>query len=498
MEVWLWLKTLGWRDVLTTLYALTIMMAVWAVVMEQRNPQKATIWVLVLLLLPGVGLLLYMFFGQSGRLHRYHRKERVDLALGIPLGEEQTEESPSYSHFEAYALHMEQVWPYGVREHENVVRLLWYNSHSLVMQGNDTELYQEGEAAFASLLRDLQEAQHSIDMEFYIFSAVGIGMVIGEVLLQRAQEGVRVRLIYDDVGSWRMPRSFRRRLKEGGVQLAAFHPVLVPWLSTRVNYRNHRKIVVIDGRYAHMGGMNVADKYMWGDRYLGEWHDTQIRIHGPAVWALHRVFLSDWEFVTQESPPESDPLPYFDPLPGDKNIQVVASGPDSDWASIMQAFFLVIARALRYIYICTPYFVPNQAIITALSTAALSGVDVRILLPSKSDSRMVLWATYGYISQLLEAGIRVYLFEGGFNHSKVMMVDGELSTIGSANMDIRSFESNFEVVSFIYNSDVTGELERKFIADCLRSKNLTLSSWRVRPTWRRMLHNVARLFSPLF
>lgn len=482
------------KELLLVMYGLTIIMSVVVVILDKRNPSKALMWTLVLVLLPGTGLLLYLFLGRNLRRRPYGRKQLVLDLRDAPSG------ASPYVMPELPPGHRHTQFPSEeVRLHWHIVKLLLYSNSSPVLRGNATELFQEGPAAFDSLLKDLAGAREFIDMQFYIFRDDRIGGRIARVLRAKARAGVRVRLIYDDVGSWQLSRGFKRALQEAGVDARPFHRVALPWLATRLNYRNHRKIVVIDGLHCHMGGMNVADKYLTGDPRLGEWHDTQMRITGPAVAALHGVFLQDWHFVVGSEFPEFPKIVnYPSGYPGDRCIQIAASGPDSDWASIMQAFFMAISRAKRYIYICTPYFVPNESIETALRVAALSGVDVRLLLPGKSDSPMVLWATQSYIHHLLEAGIRVYLFAGGFNHSKVMMVDGEFSTIGSANMDIRSFESNFEVVSFVYSREVTQELELKFMADCMRSQSLTLEQWRANPLWKRMRNAVARLFSPLF
>lgn len=474
---------------LAIIYAVMIITTIFVVILDKSDSTKALMWVFVLVMLPVVGFVLYLFLGRNFRHRSYLRKEPVDLSL---VGEASQGALPSGSD----PVHLSEEFS----AHRHIGRLLWGNSQSPALGGNAVELFQDGPSAFEALIADLESATEFIDMQYYIFCQDEIGGRIADILLARARAGVRVRLIYDDVGSWRLGSKFLRELRDGGVDARAFHRVFVPWLATKLNYRNHRKIVVVDGKYAHMGGMNVADKYVYGDPKLGEWHDTQIRLRGPVVSVLHAVFLSDWQFVSGSLEMErpSVQYPFGGPMPGASTVQIGASGPDSRWASLMQAFFMAITRAKRYIYICTPYFIPNESILTALRTAALSGVDVRLELPSRSDSRMVLYATLDYVHALLLAGIRVYLFEGGFNHSKVMMVDGELAIIGSANMDIRSFETNYEVASFIYDREVTYDLERKFIADCMRSESLDVEEWHDRPLWFHLRNGIARLFSPLF
>ena len=469
-------------------YILTILTTVIVVILDKRDPTKAMLWVVVLVTLPVAGLLLYLFFGQNlRRKHIFKRKKRVDnsylndatIPFGISyLGTETKVES--------------------VSAHRHIAQLLLNNSLAPVIGGNQVSIFHEGGPAFQQILNDLQAAKQFIHLEYYIFKADKLGQRIADLLIEKAQAGVEVRVIYDAVGSWGIPRWFIKKLQAAGVKIYPFQKVIFPYFSSRLNYRNHRKILVVDGLIAHMGGMNIADKYIQGGESTGPWHDTQIRIQGPAVSALHLVFLTDWAFVSR-TPYTFSPVDYtLRPLPGHVALQVTDSGPDSDWAAIMQSFFLAISKAQRHIYVCTPYFVPNESILTALRTAALSGVDVRLLLPSRSDSRFVLWATEGYISTLLEAGIRVFLFQGGFNHSKIMMVDGTLATVGSANMDIRSFEDNFEVVTFIYDAEVTQQLEQDFLNDVLHSQEIDLEEWTQRPFSTRMKNSFARLFSPLF
>lgn len=470
------------------LYVLTILTTVIAVILDKRDPTKAMLWVVVLVMLPIAGLLLYFFFGQNlRRKHIFKRKKRVDNSY---LNEETIPSGIIYADSES-ALE-------SVAAYRHVAQLLLNNSLTPVIGGNDVKLFHEGHSAFKQIITDLERAQRLIHLEYFIFRADHLGQRIAEILIRKAQEGVDVRVIYDAVGSWGIPKRFIKELRNNGVQIYPFQKVIFPYLSSRLNYRNHRKILVIDGEIAHMGGMNIADKYIEGDPVLGAWHDTQIRINGPAVSALHLVFLTDWAFVSRSSY-SFTPVDFtLQPLPGHIALQVTDSGPDSDWAAIMQSFFLAISKANNHIYITTPYFVPNESILTALRTAALSGIDVRLLIPFKSDSRFVLWATMGYVSTLLEAGIRVFLFQGGFNHSKIMMVDGKLATVGSANMDIRSFEDSFEVVTFIYNTEITQELERVFLRDTLQSKEMELEEWSQRTFPDRIKHSFARLFSPLF
>ena len=479
-----------WSELITIVYFFTILFTVVIVVLDKKSPQTATLWITVLVLLPIVGLVLYMFLGRNFR-RRPHlgRKEMINLAYVdsriapyvAPLGDERK-------------------IPLLVERKVHVARLLVNNNRSPVFLGNDVTTYHHGCDAFPALLEDIRSAKWYVHMEYYFIEEDKIGNTVADALIECAARGVEVRLIYDDVGSFALSRRYIRRLRRAGIQVYPFEKVRFPLLAMRINYRNHRKITVVDGAIGHMGGMNIADKYIEGDPELGPWRDTQIRIVGPAVTALHGVFLSDWKFVTKR-----ETLDMYGYMPkampfcrANYPIQIAASGPDSDWESIMQAFFLAISRAKRYIYIATPYFIPNESILTALRAATLSGVDVEILLPYKSDVKAVLWATRSYVGSLLDAGISVYFFKAGFNHSKIMMVDGELAAVGSANMDIRSFEDHFEVAAFIYDESVTRELELQFLLDVQGSHRVTQEEWTNRRFIDRFKYSVARLFSPLF
>jgi cardiolipin synthase len=335
-------------------------------------------------------------------------------------------------------------------------------------------------------------------MEFYIVSDDDIGNMIKELLIEKARRGVEVRLIYDDVGSWSLPKRFIKELTNAGVEVYPFMEVKFPMLTSKINYRNHRKIVVVDGKTAYMGGINIADRYLKGDNELGTWYDTVLQIEGEAVKMLQVIFMVDWFFVSKKV--FSDREKYFPTheVKIQHSLQITASGPDSDWASIMQAFFAAITKAQKHIYISSPYFVPNESILTALKTAALSGIDIRIILPGKSDSTVVYWSSMSYITELLEAGISVYLFHRGFIHSKIIMIDSSFATVGSANMDIRSFEDNFEIMAMIYDEDLTRQLENQFEKDIKRSQKLILKQWSKRPLKQSVKESLARLFSPLF
>ncbi len=475
--------------ILLTIYLVTVLSTAVMVIHEKRDPAKTSIWVLILILLPIIGLIFYIFFGQN------HRKEKIFSRKG--LRDLQQIEQMSRSQLKDIIADKYIGFP-SIADNIGIITLLLNNSKALLTLYNSVDILQTGKKTFESILKAIDDAKSSIHLEFYIIENDEIGNLIKDKLVAKAKEGVEVRLIYDDVGSWSLPKRFIKELVNAGAEAYPFMKVNFPLLTSKVNYRNHRKIIVVDGRVAFMGGMNIADRYLKGDSTLGTWFDTVLRIEGEAVRTLQVIFLVDWFFVSRIIISDRDK--YFPEYSVNTQhaLQVTASGPDSDWASIMQAFFVAITKAKKHIYIASPYFIPNESILTALKTASLSGVDVRIMLPGKSDSTVVYWSSMSYVSELLKAGIKVYLFQGGFNHSKILMIDGSFASVGSANMDIRSFEDNFELLTMVYDKELTKQIETQYLKDLRRSKKINLKYWESRSLKQNFKESLARLFSPLF
>jgi len=488
-DIWKFISTMNISLVLLVVYLITVFSTAIMVIREKRDPVKTSSWVLILILLPIVGLIFYIVFGQN------HRKEKIFSRKGLS----DLEQIEKLSELQIVKFHKQQFnQSQNISENLSIITLLLNNSKSLLTEYNEIEIFQEGKDAFDSIIEVLNTAQSTIHIEFYIVSDDKIGNRIKDILIKKAKEGVEVRLAFDDVGSWSLTRKFVKSLKDAGVKVHPFMEVKFPLFTRKVNYRNHRKIIVVDGKIGFVGGMNIADRYIEGNKELGPWRDTMLKLRGDSVLSLQVIFLVDWYFVTGKI--ISDREKYF-PEHSVKTyhpIQITTCGPDSDWASIMQAFFLAITKAKHHIYISSPYFVPNESILTALKTASLSGVDVRIVLPGKSDSTVVYWSSLSYISELLEAGIKVYLYQNGFNHSKILMIDGLFSSVGSANMDIRSFEDNFEIAAIIYDNQITSFLEKSFLSDLSKSKLITDEEWSLRSHKNNLKESVARLFSPLF
>lgn len=470
---------------LLVFYFLVVIATVFTVLHERRDPVRALSWIAVIVLLPFIGIGLFIFFGQDYRKQKiFNRKEIKDLKQFEHLSYKQLREIDSFANPE-------------VVSNREIITLLLNNNKSLLTTNNRLEVLNDGRQTFSSLIDALKRAESFIHLEYYIFENDALGGEIADILKAKAQAGVEVRFIYDDVGSWNLKRSFIRSLREAGVQVHCFMPVVFPWLTSKINYRNHRKIVVIDGKVGFTGGLNIADRYLHGTKH-GPWRDTHLKIEGTAVHMLQLTFLTDWYFATGIQLRDKEKyLALHDDYMGDTAVQIATSGPDSDWATIMQAYFAAINKATDHIYISTPYFTPGESLLTALKVASLSGIDVRIMLPSRSDSKIVYWASRSYVAELLEARIKVYLYNEGFNHSKIMTIDNHFSSIGTANMDNRSFEDNFEVTAMIYDRGITDQIERRFLEDLEGCTKLTRKRWVTRSRTDMFKESVARLFSPL-
>ncbi len=465
--------------ILFVLYAVTILGLVLVIIAENRNPLKTIPWVIVLLFIPAVGLLFYFFFGQDNRKQRiisrrtYKRIKMQSLQGGYKKDARSVPE-----------------------KYNPLVTLLESSNQAALLAGTDIKVYTTGEEKFDDLLEAIHNAKHHIHIQYYIFSDDEIGTKIKDALIVKAKEGVEVRVLYDDVGSWKVKNHFYKEMEKGGVKVFPFLKVVFPVLTSKVNYRNHRKIVVIDGLVGFMGGMNIADRYISGMKW-GVWRDTHFRFTGKGVRGLQSVFLLDWYVVTKHLIDNSVYYPKVQ-LYNNNLMQIATSGPVGIWRTLLQATIYAIANAKNYIYIQTPYFLPTDALNQALQTASLAGVDVRLMLPNKSDTQLVNMASHSFLDEMERAGVKVYLYKSGFLHAKLIVIDDDLAIIGSANMDFRSFEHNFEVNAFVYDQEFALKMKEVFFADMKVSDLLIPSVWLKRPLKQRLAESFMRLFSPLF
>ncbi len=470
-----------------TAYAISILVVVIVIVLENRSPLKTLSWIMVLLLLPGLGFIFYIFFGQN------FRKEKIIARKGLKNHEQLLSLANAQINKMTEGNLLEDT---AANSKRNIVQLLLNNSSSLVTIGNRVTIFHNGRDKFDAMFAAIEKARHFIHVEYYILEEDEVGNEMIRLLKKKAAQGVEVRLIVDDVGSWELKDSFFKEMELAGIEAGSFLKVRFPWLTSKVNYRNHRKIVVVDGEIGFMGGINVADRYINGDESYGIWRDTHMMIEGDAVNSLQTTFSIDWYFVKQVELAHSRYFPSKAPM-GDTIVQVAASGPDSDWPAIMMGIFQAIASARDYVYISTPYFMPSESVLMAIKTAAMGGVDVHLLIPSKSDAFITLLSSRSYIRDLMESGVKVSFYDKGFLHCKTIVVDDVLTLIGSANMDFRSFEQNFEVTSFVYDEDIAIEMRNIFLDDLNDSRRIVPEQWIKRSVNQKAKESFARLFSPL-
>ncbi len=475
-----WFSMPDWvSSILTVLYIGTIVSCIVVVLSENRNPIKSIAWVIVLISLPFVGLVFYFFFGRSlQNLHMISRHRKRKLMRDKAR----------------YQTSADSIGITG--ESRQIVKLADTLNGAILQANNEIDIFTTGEEKFKALKEDLEKAKHSIYLQYYIFSDDKTGTEIADILCRKASEGVDVKVIYDHVGSFSTKNSFFNRLRAAGVEAYPFFRVTFPSFANRINWRNHRKIVVIDNEIGYIGGMNIADRYVYGYENGRVWRDTHFRVKGDAVKSFIYSFAIDWSFMHQ--PIESAEMPErADHKSNEVGIQLVTSGPTDQWGNIELLFLKCVSAARKSVYIQTPYFLPTDALMRALQAAALAKVDVRIMMPRKSDSFMLTLASNSYITECLRAGIKIYLYEAGMLHAKTMIIDDDLVTTGSTNFDFRSFEHNFESNIFVYDKEFNSRMRDIFFDDMKHCTKLTLSEWKHRPMPQRSLESILRLMSPI-
>ncbi|MBQ0081827.1 MAG: cardiolipin synthase [bacterium] len=462
----------------TLLFVILDIAVIVVIVLENRNPVKTLAWIFMLLVFPFFGALVYLLIGRNHRSKKILKRWADVHVQGKKVSDEELAEK-------------------GVPEHfRKIFRLLDNEMSDRLYAGNNVEVYTSGDEIFDSLFRDIEAAKKHINIEFYIIEEGAVGNHLHDILVRKAQEGIEVRLLYDYVGGFRLPIEWKNSLKKAGVKINSFLSAKSLLDLQYINNRNHRKLVIIDGKIAYTGGVNIADRYRLGN-HLGLWRDTFIKVSGPAVEAMQQAFLVDWDFVDNEKIALDDYVEKTGEV-ADEIVQIVTSGPDNDWLNMLNGIVAAINRARDLVWIHTPYFIPPEPLMQAMESAALSGVDVRLMLSEKSDSIVVSTAGRSYIDQLLSAGVKVYFYRSNFLHSKAIVIDGYLSIIGTANMDVRSFEQNFELAAFVYGEKTGKTLMDKYALDMRTCRELNLNAWRHRTLWVHAKESLARLLSPIF
>lgn len=478
-EVMLFLKDYMWHIII--IYSLFIAFIIF---MEGQNPDRTILWLAVLVFVPVFGVVLYLVLGPDmngiRRRHILHAEKK------------------NYSSFDISSFEK------GDGSQLLVGRMLHACCGADLLLKNRIDILINGSDTFPALEAAIAGAEKFVHAEFFIFRNDDLGQRFGEALSAAARRGVKVRLLYDAVGSWGLKADFIKELEQAGVECRSFMPVSLPIFHRQMNFRNHRKILVIDGKTAFTGGLNIGKEYE-GRGPLGFWRDTFVRVEGEAVRALDDIFAEDWckmkeedralicgeTKVTEEIAAAARCDPELPTLP----LQVAASGAGSVWHSISNGYYGMISRAQRRVWITSPYLVPGPALMNAMMTAALSGVDVRVMIPAKSDHFLVFWGTRSNIAPLLHAGVRVFLYKRGFIHTKSAVSDGHTVSVGTCNMDVRSLEINFENQLFIYDQDTARKFEKQFEADMTECKELTVEEWEHRSVFYKLLESFGRLYS---
>lgn len=459
-------------------YLAVILFTIVIVLLDNRNPVKTMAWILVLVFLPVVGLAFYFFFGRNTRKERLISKKGFSRLSKRPMAEYQAQEA--LGDFTG----RNQLIPFFHRV-----------SNALPFEGNDVQVFTDGYSMYQELFRRIAKAKHHIHLEFYIFENDAVGRLLRDLLIDKAREGVSVRLLYDDVGCWDVNPMFYDEMLCEGIEVRSFLKVRFPQFTSKVNYRNHRKLAIIDGKVGFIGGMNIALRYLKGVPW-GVWRDTHICLKGKAVYGIQTAFLTDWFAVDRTLLTSAQYFPKMDSV-GTSVAQIVTSDPVGEWHDIMLGLVKAISCAQRYIYVETPYFLPTEQVMAAFQTAALSGVDVRLMIPKKADAFITHKGTMSYLDELMKSGVKVYFYRAGFLHSKLWVADDEWASVGSTNLDFRSFEHNFEANAFFYDEKTVCTLKEIFLEDMKKCMTLSQKIWDKRSFKNKIIESVVRLLAPL-
>ena len=477
------------RWIIVNLNVINMILAIVIIFFQRREPRSVWTWLLVLYALPIVGFILYLMIGQD--MHKskmFKLKEMEDELEAVIKAQEDSIARRKYKD-----------GPEELGDYESLIIYNMESSNSLLTKNNDIKIITDGKEKFSKLQEDIKAARKFIHIQYYIIRMDELFDHLKDMLLEKVKEGVEVRILYDSMGCKSVPKKYFKNLQRQGIQMAEFFPAFLGRLQLRINYRNHRKIVVVDGETAYIGGFNVGREYLGLDEKFGYWRDTHLRIQGSAVPELQTRFILDWDYAAKENLIAQKmyyPKPSI-PFSGESQIQVISSGPDSTYHNIRNNFLRLIHSAKKNIYIQTPYFIPDESIMDALKMAAVAGIDIRIMIPCKPDHPFVYWATYAYIGEMIRAGGRCYTYNNGFLHAKGMIVDGKVMCFGTANMDIRSFKLNFEVNVMVYDKEISKKMEQIFIKDLKKCSEITSYVYARRKIIVRVKEQFCRLLSPL-
>jgi cardiolipin synthase len=468
---------------------LNIFLAITVIFLERRNASTTWAWVMVLFFIPVFGFVLYLILGQKVRKRKLYKL----------LGDSQRIIEHTVERQMRQLRDRELTFKdRAMQDYSDMIYMNLKTSYAVFTSNNAVEIFTEGNQKFDALLKDIEAARHHIHLMYYIVRDDELGKRLMKALAAKAAQGVEVKFLYDHIGSSSLPRRYFHELKAAGGREAAFFPSRIPYLNLKINYRNHRKLVILDGQVGYIGGFNIGDEYLGLSEHYGEWRDTHLKVRGSAVLQMQAQFLMDWNLAASGRITLNELyFPVISDDIGSIGMQLVASGPDSEYQPIKDAYIKMIYAAKETICLQTPYFIPDESLMNALKIAAMSGVDVRIMLPSMPDHFFVYWATHSYLGELIAGGVKCYLYGKGFLHAKTLVIDGKVASVGTANLDIRSFKLNFEMNAFIYDTRTAAELQRIFELDAENCRHLTKEVYEARPLLNRIKESVSRLLSPI-
>ena len=480
---------LGYIHFGTLLFIIDVVMVFVIIFLERKTPAATAAWIMIMLLVPIVGIVLYVIFSQNiarKKIFKLSREEEEYISSAL----KNQMDDMSSGRFDFSEGSTGELW-------EDMITLNATYAKAYYTQDNDVDVYTDGTYMFSHLLDDIKKAKSSVNVMYFIIKNDLVGRRLIDALTEKAREGVQVRLLVDAMGSRSMNNYLLSDLINAGGKVAYFFPPRFKYINIKLNYRNHRKIVVLDNEIGYIGGFNIAKEYLGLKKKFGYWRDTHLRVTGSSVQDMNARFLMDWRFASGEKLPLEEVYSAPFGAKGGTGMQIVSSGPDSNREEVKRAYMKMITSAQKSLCLQTPYFIPDASIQESLKMAALSGVDVKVMIPCMPDHVMVYWATYWYVGDLLRSGARVFIYDNGFLHAKTLVADGQVASVGSANFDRRSFSLNFEANAFIYDAKVAGKLEDRFAEDITFSHELTLEDYEKRSGWIKFKETMARLLSDI-
>ena len=468
---------------------INMILAIIVIFLEHKDAGPTWAWLMVLFFIPILGFILYILFGRNlnkNRMFQWEDRKKLGIEKII------TEQLINFQTKQYFPLN-------GVaKNNKGLIYMLLANNDAILTVDNSVDIYTDGKEKFDALFEDIKQAEDFIHLQYYIINNDQLGKKLIQLLTEKAKQGVKVRVLYDDLGSRSLRKKAFRDLTQAGGEVEVFFPSFFPLINIRINYRNHRKLVIIDGKIGYIGGFNVGDEYLGLKEKFGYWRDTHLRITGSAVYAIQTRFILDWNQASYRHDIQFTPnlFPASEKT-GDISMQIVSSGPDSEWEQIKYGYIKMISSAKKSIWIQTPYFIPDASLLDALKIAALTGKDIRIMIPNKPDHHFVYWATTYHVGEMLKAGAKVFIYDNGFIHAKTIIVDEQLSSVGTANIDVRSFKLNFEVNAFMYNEYIAQNLTKSFLEDMDVSREWTIEEYNKRSWLIRFKESISRLLSPI-